>query len=552
MKSLTCTFTKESSGLKVQICFCTEIVLHSLALSGIVKELKTVLNEMACELLQRLFHAIDDIWLKDREDGIRICKPVDRSLKTIFGEVLFRYRQAKKDGKYYRPLLEALGIDKYQRISDDLIDLVRRSALYTSYRKALKIGSHICALSTLWSTVQKEGKAYCKKRDDTVYYCLEGESPHSISSSDFAIVMMDEIWLRKRKKKGEAQKKKIDSKKIDSKKKKREYIKVKVARCSVAHKVGDSYVWEPLRVMATARGTQDEFLKKAQKFFNATCGLGRIQKIMVLTDGCDMGKKFCALYPEGQAVWQLDWWHLFDHVRKGCKFEKNLEKEVCGFISVEKVGEALALLHAYRLAMTCMEKKLEDTLLDVHKEFPSLVKPKVFWSTRQRENLEHCITYLENNREGIYGVKAFEKDIPAEFLAFGTGPLERLQAVMIAYRMKKQGKHWSVPGADNLIQLLSREWNGEALEHIIEEGLEGLSAWEASCIPQEEGDSGFTHHLQSQKKSSRMDFSPLPQWCIPILQRGKTDSFFTPLKRIGELKLIPRIVEFRKEGCHSL
>ena len=250
MKSLTCTFTKESSGLKVQICFCTEIVLHSLLLSVIVKELKSMLNEMACELLQRLFHAIDDIWLKSRENGIRICKPVDRSLKTIFGiltpivkfiiyngavsyaleyEVFFHYRQAKKDGKYYRPLLEALGIDKYQRISDDLIDLVRRSALYTSYRKALKIGSHICALSTLWGAVQKEGKAYCKKRDDTVYYCLEGESPHSISSSDFAIVMMDEIWLRKRKKKGEAQKKKIDlkkidSKKIDSKKKKREFI----------------------------------------------------------------------------------------------------------------------------------------------------------------------------------------------------------------------------------------------------------------------------------------------------------------------------------------
>ncbi len=50
-----------------------------------------------------------------------------------------------------------------------------------------------------------------------------------------------------------------------------------------------------------------------------------------------------------------------------------------------------------------------------------------------------------------------------------------------AYRMKKQGKSWSVSGADNLIHLLSKEWNGEGLEHIIEEG---LSAWKAACLPQ--------------------------------------------------------------------
>ncbi len=65
-----------------------------------------------------------------------------------------RYRQAKKDGKYHRLLLEMLGIENYQRITKDLIDLVRRSALYTSYRKSLKIGGHICALSTLWTAVQ--------------------------------------------------------------------------------------------------------------------------------------------------------------------------------------------------------------------------------------------------------------------------------------------------------------------------------------------------------------------------------------------------------------
>ncbi|GEM_PF-3487786 len=40
-----------------------------------------------------------------------------------------------------------------------------------------------------------------KKHDDAVYYYLEGEPLHPPSSSDFAIVMIDEIWLRKKTKK---------------------------------------------------------------------------------------------------------------------------------------------------------------------------------------------------------------------------------------------------------------------------------------------------------------------------------------------------------------
>jgi len=324
--------------------------------------------------------------------------------------------------------------------------------------------------------------------------------------------------------------------------------------------------------MATARGTQNEFLKKAQKFFNATSGLGRIQKIMVLTDGCDMGKKFCALYPysgehnytqksitnahikgatfnmalvqrqhyeyimrvstEGQAIWQLDWWHLFNSIHKGCKCDKDLEKEVCELVRVEKIDGALALLQAYCEAMKCMEKELEKTIInEVNRSTPHIVTPKAFWSTRQREQLEKCITYLTNNKEGIYGVRAYVKKIPAEFLAFGTGPVERLQAVMIAYRMKKQGKHWSVNGADNLIQLLSREWNGEDLERIIEESIEGLSEWEELCSSQvpETHEGTLSSKTQKKKPKPHMDFSPLPVSCLPLLQRGKTDSFFVPL-----------------------
>jgi len=294
---------------------------------------------------------------------------------------------------------------------------------------------------------------------------------------------------------------------------------------------------------------QKTFLKKAKKFFDGLCGLHHIPRIIVVTDGCDMGRDICALYPGGQAVWQLDWWHLWNYVHKGCKFEKDLEKKVWDLLNVEKVDEALGLLCAYREAMKCMEKKLLEYGQKVSAEEPSVLKPTVFWSSHQLEHLQKLITYLSRNRDGIYGVKAFVGHIPAEYLPFGSGPVERLQAVMIAYRMKKQGKHWSVEGADNLIQLLSREWNGENLEKILEKGIEGISAWDELCRKGVKFIHEETQSKEAGKKKKRMDFSPRPAMCVPMLKRGRTDSFYVPLKGVSNLKMIPHIVDFGKEGC---
>ena len=111
------------------------------------------------------------------------------------------------------------------------------------------------------------------------------------------------------------------------------------------------------------------------------------------------------------------------------------------------IDQALVLLHAYREAMKCAEKKLEDTLHQVNRGTPSLITPKVFWSTRQRESLESC------------------------------------------------------------------------------------------------------QSSTTKKNKPRLNLSPLPAFCVPLLQRGRTDSLFTPLKRIAELKILQHIVGFREEGC---
>lgn len=526
MRNVCCKLNNDASTLKAQISIQMEIVLPSLLLTSIVGILQKELNGVALEILKQLFRQIDLNWLLTRGKGIDVCKFVPRTLKCVFGKLKFKYRQAKKNGKHFRPLLETLGIGKGQILTRDLIEVGLCSTLYASYRKALKIAGNVCSLGALWSAVQKEAEIYVDKRDQAIYYYTEGCPQVSASTRDFAIVMIDEIWIRQRSK--------------------GDFIRVKVARLGVIRHKDGTYECEPLRVFATAKGDQKSFAKKAKKFFDATSGLHEIPRIAVVTDGCDMGKEFCKIYGD-KAVWQLDWWHLWGYVHKGCKFDKDLERRVWDLLNVEKIDEALGILSAYRVAMQSMEEKLKDYGKKMQEEGQTIVKPEVFWSSRQLEHIQKLITYITNNREGIYGVKKFVKEIPAEYLPFASGPIERLQAVMIAYRMKKQGKHWSIEGADNLIQLLSREWNGEELEKILEEGTEGLEEWESLCIKELVIEDLDKQAQSRSRRKKRMNFSPNPIQCIPLLKRGRYESCFTLLKHISDLKQIPHVVEFRKE-----
>lgn len=359
MNSVSCEITQQGpSTLNVTFSIRGEINLPSLQFSSLIVTLTTVFNELACTVLRHLLEGIDTLLLVNREAGVEYCNRKPRTLKTIFGEVSFRCRQAKKHGIHFSPLIEALGIPRKKRITQDLLALSLIAALYASYRNAVKTGGMPCALSTLWNAVQKEGRAYIHTRDAALAYYQQGEPLIPASPRDFAMVMMDEIHIRHTKKK--------------------KHLKVKVAR----------------------------------------------------------------------------------------------------------------------------------------------------------------------HREAIYGLKAYQNDIPAEYLRFGTGPIERLQAVMVAYRMKKRGMHWSVDGAENLIQLLAKERNGEDVDQVIEEGLRGLKEWEELCDRASLDES--PPHYFTKKKGNQSDFSPYPMLCIPLLQGGKQGPTFTALKEISARKLIPPIPEKRK------
>jgi len=525
MKNVKLSIEKESSSLRLKISAEIEIILHTLTLVSIIKVLKETFLSVAADVLKKLLLELDNMWLREKESDVKVCRFVRRTLKTSIGDIPFKFRQAKKNGIYFSPLLELLGLEKYQRTTEDLKELMFSALLYASFRKSLKIGGYPFSLFALWSSMQKEGIKYRKKVDDVIYYYSEGVLASQASEKDFAIVMMDGIHIRHIKR--------------------RHQIIVKVARLVVARWRDGKYIFEPIRVVATTR-KKEVFLRRAYQFFDVVARLSLIPRIVVVTDADSMGRDFCKYYngkvaPAGrQGVWQLDWWHLWDYVHKGCKFEKDLEKKIWDLLIVEKVDEALAILEAYRDTMKELEEKLKGIEEKIVVETSPQVGPRVFWSATQLENLEKLIRYIRNNRDGIYGVKAFQGEIPAEYLPFGNGPVERLQAVMIAYRMKGQGKHWSIEGAENLIALLSKEWNGLEVDEILEEGLKNLAEWEKMNQKAQIKEEKIEILPRSKK---RMDFSPLPTSTIYLLQRGKVESFYRPLLAISHLKILPSVLD---------
>jgi len=518
LNTINIQITRESPVTRVSISAEVEIVLCCFLITSIEKAFRDAFLSLAKEALGQFLCLLDEQLLAKKEPGTRICRLISRTFLTTLGKVNFVYRQAKRNGTYFSPLLELLGISKKQVISSTVKEQPVDASIYASFRKALKICRNGISLSSLWKAVQDKGKRYRDRIERSIYYYSEGDSFLSASPFDFASVMIDEIWIRGRKKK--------------------KWEKVKVARLSVARFKDDKHVFEPIRVYATLE-SQAVFLKKASQFFNAVSGLDNIQNIVVLTDGCPMGKKFCGFY--AGACWQLDWWHLWDKVRKGCKFEADLQKEIWELLNVEKIDEALGVLYAYLEAMKAMEKNLSKTLDGLPSDSSLPIKPRVFWSLRKIDELKQLITYLENNRIGIYGVKHFAGKIPGEHLPFGSGPVERLQAVMIAYRMKDQGKHWSINGAENMASLLSREWNGKDVEQTIDSLLAGLSGWNDLDSNASNVNPSFLEKSSICSKPAGMQFSPLPTSSVYLLSSGKVNQVYHSLKNLSELKLLPGI-----------
>ena len=72
----------------------------------------------------------------------------------------------------------------------------------------------------------------------------------------------------------------------------------------------------------------------------------------------------------------------------------------------------------------------------------------------KRQRIADRVTYIENNRDGLYGSRSLKDKVEAKrILVCSTGAMEKNIDIVIGRRFKKHGMSWITKGANNLLKL---------------------------------------------------------------------------------------------------
>ncbi len=78
----------------------------------------------------------------------------------------------------------------------------------------------------------------------------------------------------------------------------------------------------------------------------------------------------------------------------------------------------------------------------------------------KRQKIAELITYIENNRDGLYGSRFLRDKVEAKrVLVCSTGAMEKNIDVVIGRRFKKHGMSWTTEGVNNLLKLRTPWYN---------------------------------------------------------------------------------------------
>jgi hypothetical protein len=78
----------------------------------------------------------------------------------------------------------------------------------------------------------------------------------------------------------------------------------------------------------------------------------------------------------------------------------------------------------------------------------------------KRQKIADLVTYIENNRDGLYGSRSLRDKVEAKtVLVCSTGAMEKNIETVIGRRFKKHGMSWTTKGANNLLKLRTLWYN---------------------------------------------------------------------------------------------
>lgn len=379
-----------------------------------VNMLERETRKVTREAGKRLFmKAIEEIEKRGLERaGVIRQRVVGRWLCTSFGWVevrrylvMDRHRE-----RYYYWLDQAVGI------RGSATGVVRERgvelAVEHSYHRAAdilsyEIGDAVSAMS-LWRWVQREGKELREKEREQIEEVFAHGKPPRTDATPPALVVgeMDGTMIRQRG--GGRMEVKVGVHYSEKK-------KVSRGRYRVMDKVICAGI-EPIDDFA------ERWWVSGERAFN----ISNVRNLLLITDGLDCYREAVADYFPA-VVHQLDRWHL--------------NERLCSVVQDVKMER--------RLHEWLWEGRERDVIrwLKFH-EFPD-----------REDKAKELIRYLENNLEGINGVRRLPRDTCSHLRRVGSGVVEKTIGTVVCQRLKGRGRVWSPSGAKNLLALRVKHLN---------------------------------------------------------------------------------------------
>jgi hypothetical protein len=453
-----------------------------------------------------------------------------RSLKLSYGEINFPCRQIKDNNGYSIPLLMELGLPDKKRIVTSSYDSIYSRCACSTFRKTQEGIKNPMSLGSLHQEFQKE---IGKQREDEMsglQYLNDIEYYSPAPVSEIARVMDDGIFIRERTLEGRSK---------GQKQKKRGHLEVQITRCDFAKKEdvnnNENYWTYPPYVYASIEPAK-KHIEQGRIYLDAHTGLSRSKNVIHISDAKANGKRHCKEY-NPNSVWQLDWYHLFRHVSILGKIDEKWKKDVWELIEVERLDDAISLI---KDGLSKMKKFEPPISVCDDEKLQNLNKKNKKWWEKKIEEVDDLIKYLKNNSEGIYGVRSLVGVIPGEHLPFGSGPMERINSVIVAHRMKGHGKTWKKESASNMVWLINREFQKNPENSLIKEASKEAHWW--SALQEKPLMSSFDLRrpgARNKNKNNNVNESlyKTTQGSFPVVNRGlKSVHCYDALKGIGSGK----------------
>ncbi len=342
-----------------------------------------------------------------------------RYLTTRLGNITFyREKVGQSNGEGCYPLDKAIGLQPYQETTLWVKKRACELANQYTYREAAallsaEIGDEV-SHGAAWSWVQKSGKALRKEEDqrrEAVFEdgeVFEGEG----EEKEIVVTEMDATMLHSQEK---GQKKLTVKLGIMYSGKELESETAKYKRYRLAEKTLHGGIEEV-----------EEFGEKLYLKGEEKLTLSKARNLLVLGDG-DPWIKNIAEGPYFMATYQLDWRHLMVKIHQTFSDQPKLVSELIDYLYS---GQGERMLTTVKLACLLCEDK------------------------DKRQRIADLVTYIENNRDGLYGSRSLKDKVEAKrVLVCSTGAMEKNIDIVIGRRFKKHGMSWTTKGANNLLKL---------------------------------------------------------------------------------------------------